>query len=106
MMFVLFMIILCTAWVVSFVYDVLCIELYCITGFAATVSIIGFLSERRSWNNGVCPKCVKGFWKSTDTDSQGGTLYSCSFCDNYHWQSGWYDYWINKRYKNESIVSR
>lgn len=65
-----------------------------ITGFCIFIYIMGYLNDKKNWNNGVCPKCERGFWKSFDCDSQGGTGYKCTFCENSHWQNGSYDHVI------------
>ena len=43
-------------------------------GFFVSLLIVGFTTERYSWNNGVCRK--NGVpWKYFNTDSQGGRGY-------------------------------
>lgn len=42
--------------------------------------------EKKSWNNGVCPKCG-GRYRLFGTDSQGGRGYSCEDCDHTIWIS-------------------
>ena len=37
-------------------------------------------SEKKRWNNGICPECGLK-WMHFDTDSQGGRMYRC---DNWH----------------------
>ena len=49
------------------------------------VPVIGFVTERRTWNGGKC-KCG-GRWKWFDTDSQGGRGYQCTKCKRYTWIS-------------------
>lgn len=65
-----------------------------ITFIAFFGPIYGYVSDKKKWNNGICPKCNKGFWKSFDVDSANCTGYNCTFCDNSHWQNGWYDHKI------------
>jgi hypothetical protein len=43
--------------------------------------------ERKEWNNGICPHCKNGNWKSFDTDSSGATGYKCENCNSYTWIS-------------------
>lgn len=43
--------------------------------------------EDKEWNNGSCPRCHKGFYKSFDMDSSGAVGYSCTNCDYTTWQS-------------------
>jgi hypothetical protein len=42
-------------------------------------------SERKKWNNGICSECNNGYWKSFDMDSQGGTGYECTNCNEHIW---------------------
>jgi hypothetical protein len=49
---------------------------------------VGYYADKKAWNNGVCPVCNKGFWKSFDVDSGGGVGYKCTNCENSHWQNG------------------
>lgn len=58
------------------------------------IPILGYTWDKKNWNNGICPNCNKGFWKSFDMDSQGGIGYTCTNCGSTHWQSGWYDHKI------------
>ena len=41
-----------------------------------TGSVIGFILERKGFNNGICPHCDKEL-RYFDTDSQGGRGYCC-----------------------------
>lgn len=38
--------------------------------------VLGYLKDRRDWNNGVCLKCHTS-WKSFDMDSAGEVGYTC-----------------------------
>jgi len=55
--------------------------------------ILAARSENKKWNNGGCPYCEKGFWKSFDVDSGGAIGYRCTNCNSTTWQS------YNKRLK-------
>ena len=55
--------------------------------FCVAVVIFGFTyvrySEKKNWNNGICPHCGKP-WIRFDTDFQRGRMYRCEnwhFCD-------------------------
>ena len=61
----------------------------CILGYVTDK--IGYVTDKKAWNNGVCPRCEKGFWRSFDMDSGGNIGYSCTHCDNTHWQNGYYN---------------
>jgi hypothetical protein len=52
--------------------------------------ILGYLSDRRYWNNGRC-ECG-GQWIYFDSDSQGGLGHKCSHCKATLWTS-----WIRKK---------
>lgn len=59
---------------------------------AAVISAIykiGYKMDKDSWNNGVCTKCEKGFWKAFDCDSGGSVGYKCTNCGYTHWQNGY-----------------
>lgn len=58
------------------------LAVFCIVIMAAPVW--GWLSERKRWNEGVCPETGEG-WEYFDTDSQGGRGY----------KSGDYTVWIS-----------
>jgi hypothetical protein len=47
-------------------------------------------SEKKEWNNGVCPYCGKP-WKMFDTDSSGARGYKC---ENMHYC--WITYKVDK----------
>lgn len=51
-----------------------------ILGILFLVPIIGYFSEKHSWNNGYCEKCQwrNGYWIYFYTDSQGGRGYKCA----------------------------
>lgn len=38
---------------------------------------LAYRSEKKSFNNGICPKCGRKL-KHIDTDSQGGRLWKCN----------------------------
>ena len=69
-----------------------------ITLFAILMYVSSYTNDKKKWNNGKCPECEKGFWKSFDCDSQGGTGYNCTYCNNSHWQNGAYDHVIRVKY--------
>lgn len=48
-------------------------------------------SEKKDWNNGICPHCGKP-WIHFDTDSQGGRMYRCE-----NWHSCDISYNVDKR---------
>ncbi len=54
------------------------------------------LSEKKNYNNGICPKCGEKL-VCTDIDSQGGRCYSCKNdnCD----YTCWISYNVDKNYK-------
>jgi ssDNA-binding Zn-finger/Zn-ribbon topoisomerase 1 len=56
-------------------------------------TIWAYLSDKRNYNKGVCPKCGKPL-KCIDMDSQGGRWYACA--DRYDKESPCdYDCWIS-----------
>lgn len=48
--------------------------------------VMAILSEKKNFNNGICPHCNKEL-RRFDTDSQGGRGYCCDDCDYYVWVS-------------------
>jgi len=48
-------------------------------------------SEKKTWNNGICPDCFS-IWQIFDVDSQGGRGYKC-VCPRHIWIS----YAVDKR---------
>lgn len=56
-----------------------------ITLFVSLI-IWGYLSERKAYNNGKCPKCNKKL-RNFDCDSQGGRGYCCDYCNYHTWIS-------------------
>lgn len=48
--------------------------------------IIGIFSEKKDFNNGICPKC-KTKLHHFDNDSQGGRGYICNKCGYTTWVS-------------------
>jgi len=62
----------------------------------STSPFFGYYSDKKAWNNGACPKCGRGFWKSFDVDSGNNVGYKCTWCENSHWQNGWYQYKIDR----------
>ena len=65
----------------------------------AALLIIAIHSERKWFNNGICPKCGARL-KYFDTDSQGGRGYTCEKCNYCTWVS-WNTvdkkYWKDKK---------
>ena len=55
------------------------------------IMLLGYLwakkSEEIEWNNGVCLRCSKGFYKCFDIDSSGAIGYKCTNCGYVTWQS-------------------
>ena len=51
-------------------------------------------SERKGWNNGICPDCGEKL-RHFDTDSQGGHGWCCDKCNYVTWVS-----WKRFIYKN------
>lgn len=51
-----------------------------VIAFLIVGGIYARYSEKKSWNNGICPYCGKP-WIRFDTDSQGGRMYRC---ENWH----------------------
>lgn len=58
------------------------------------ITLIGYLTEKRKFNNGKC-KCCGEKLELFDTDSQGGRGYKCPKCNTYLWIS----YKVDKNYK-------
>lgn len=50
------------------------------------ITIFAWFSEKREWNEGICPKCGNP-WEYFDTDSQGGRGYTCRVCKSTTWIS-------------------
>ena len=50
------------------------------------IFIIGIFSEKKDYNNGICPKCNQRL-HHFDTDSQGGRGYICDKCNYTTWIS-------------------
>lgn len=57
-------------------------------------------NEDKEWNNGGCPECAKGFFKSFDMDSSGAVGYKCTHCGNTTWQS------YNKRVTQPALIEK
>jgi hypothetical protein len=51
---------------------------------ALTVELFCRWLERRDWNDGYCPHCLKE-WEYFDTDSQANDGYVCRGCDKTIW---------------------
>lgn len=72
-----------------------------IAGIGIVIMIIIFVwafdSEKRQWNNGVCPHC-HSTWKRFDTDSQGGRGYKCA-CPRRRYI--WISWPVDKRIAND-----
>lgn len=49
-------------------------------------AVFEWILEYYEYNHGVCRKCGHKL-RSFDTDSQGGTGYTCDKCDNSFWIS-------------------
>ena len=43
-------------------------------------------SERKTWNDGICPECM-GRWVCFDTASDGSRGYRCTSCPKWIWIS-------------------
>ena len=54
--------------------------------FTGLINILGRKSEKKSWNEGKCPKCGTK-WRCFDNDSQGGRGYVCDKCKSIIWIS-------------------
>lgn len=53
----------------------------------ASMFVIGWLTDKREWNGGVCP-CNDVFeWESFDMDSSGAMGYKCPHCHRCIWIS-------------------
>ena len=50
------------------------------------ICIIGIFSEKKDYNNGICPKCGQKL-HHFDNDSQGGRGYICDKCNYTTWVS-------------------
>ena len=57
-----------------------------VTVLLVCVIPLGYFSEKRHWNEGVCPECG-GFFRYFDIDSQGGRGYKCPDCGSVTWVS-------------------
>lgn len=66
--------------------ETLVVSILIFVGIAYTIAHIGIILERKSFNNGVCPKCGHKL-RYFDTDSQGGRGYICDRC--------LYDAWVS-----------
>ena len=65
----------------------------------AALLIIAIHSERKWFNNGICPKCGTRL-KYFDTDSQGGRGYTCeksNYCTWVSWNTDDKKYWKDKK---------
>jgi len=69
-------------------------------GFCITMMLSCRKSERKSWNNGICPKCGENL-THFDTDSQGGEGWGCDKCNYITWVS--YKKYVYKKNNNERI---
>lgn len=54
--------------------------------FMLGVFLIGYLTERKYYNKGICPKCGEKL-EFFDRDSQGGRGYKCPKCKYITWVS-------------------
>lgn len=54
--------------------------------FMLGIFLIGYLTERKYYNKGICPKCGEKL-KFFDMDSQGGRGYKCPKCKYITWVS-------------------
>ena len=63
------------------VYLTLIIGLACVLFFGIG-AIWCYRNEKRSFNDGFCPKCGRKL-EHFDSDSQGGNCYCCSKCSYY-----------------------
>ena len=54
--------------------------------FALIMFLIGFKSEKKDFNNGICPNCKRKLNHFTN-DSQGGRGYICDNCKYCTWVS-------------------
>jgi hypothetical protein len=50
--------------------------LFAILAALFMIPVIGFVTERRAWNNGICAAYGEP-WVHFDNDSQGGRGYKC-----------------------------
>ena len=65
--------------------NMMIIVLFVLIIMLITGSVIGFILERKGFNNGICPHCDKEL-RYFDTDSQGGRGYCCD-CGDCTWIS-------------------
>ena len=63
------------------------------------MAIIGFIFEKKDFNDGYCQYCGSKL-RHFDTDSQGGRGYVCDKC-HYHLWISWK--MIDKNFKNEEV---
>ena len=50
------------------------IIMLCVLGLFVFLGMLGYMGERKLWNNGISPHTQKP-WERFDTDSQGGRGY-------------------------------